>query len=90
VTRVAVTADGVDETWRAWLRHLDECTGCSAETAPCQDGEQLRQAWKAAQRICCRCQKGINPGEPYERHVHDRPTAAPFITFSHKGACHRR
>lgn len=37
--------------------------------------------------ICCRCQAGIGPGEEYERHDHDRPTAAPFITFSHAGGC---
>jgi hypothetical protein len=36
-------------------------------------------------RICCRCQLGILPGEPYEENTHDRPTGAPLILFSHKG-----
>ena len=41
-------------------------------------------------RICCRCQLGIPPGEPYDEHTHDRPSSAPLILFSHKGGICKR
>lgn len=37
-------------------------------------------------RICCRCQLGILPGEPYDEVVHDRPTGAHLTQFVHKGS----
>lgn len=36
-------------------------------------------------RICCRCQLGILPGDPYDEVVHDRPTGAHLVQFVHKG-----
>ena len=35
-------------------------------------------------RICCRCQQGILPAEPYDEIVHDRPTGAHLALFVHK------
>jgi hypothetical protein len=40
--------------------------------------------------ICCRCDRGIMPGEPYREHVHDRASGAPLVNYSHKGGCPRR
>jgi len=37
-------------------------------------------------RICCRCQQGILPAEPYDEVVHDRPTGAHLALFVHKGS----
>jgi hypothetical protein len=37
--------------------------------------------------ICVRCQQGIRPGEPYERHVHDRPSSGPRVNYSHRDRC---
>jgi hypothetical protein len=37
--------------------------------------------------ICYRCQLGIRPTESHESHVHDRATGAPYVTYSHSGAC---
>ncbi|MGW1024177.1 hypothetical protein ACWD4J_10725 [Streptomyces sp. NPDC002577] len=39
--------------------------------------------------ICCRCQQGIKPGQPFNVHVHDRGSAAPLTNYSHKGSCPR-
>ncbi|MER5184491.1 hypothetical protein ABT009_40300 [Streptomyces sp. NPDC002896] len=40
--------------------------------------------------ICCRCQKGIKPDEPYRTHVHDRPSGPPVINYSHRDGCRQR
>ncbi|MHC0432672.1 hypothetical protein ACX6XY_21195 [Streptomyces sp. O3] len=42
--------------------------------------------------FCCRCDRAIKPGEPYDRHIHDRATGVPLTTYSHRDreACARR
>lgn len=37
--------------------------------------------------ICCRCQLDVQPTDPYDSHVHDRATGAPYVTYSHSDAC---
>ncbi len=66
-----------------------ECAACS-ETTACPEGDPLKQVWKNARRICCRCQQGIKPGEPYRKHAHDRASGAPLVNYSHEGAFPRR
>jgi hypothetical protein len=34
--------------------------------------------------ICCRCDRGIRPGEKYDEHVHDRASAGPTVMYSHR------
>ncbi|MBD0838766.1 hypothetical protein [Streptomyces sp. TRM68416] len=41
-------------------------------------------------RICCRCQKGILPGEPYDTNTHDRASGPPLVLFVHKGSTCKR
>jgi hypothetical protein len=37
--------------------------------------------------ICCRCDFSILPNERPAKHVHDRPTGAPLVEFSHADGC---
>ncbi|MBA2951973.1 hypothetical protein [Streptomyces himalayensis] len=46
----APPADATQQAFEALLDHYDECPGCAYETAPCEEGERLREAVKEAQR----------------------------------------
>jgi hypothetical protein len=35
--------------------------------------------------ICCRCDQSIQPTEQAREHVHDRPSGAPLVEYSHMG-----
>lgn len=34
--------------------------------------------------ICCRCNHGIKPNEPYNKHDHDRASGPPVVTYTHR------
>ncbi len=36
--------------------------------------------------ICFRCQVVIQPGMPYDSHIHDRASGPPYTTSSHRNA----
>jgi hypothetical protein len=37
--------------------------------------------------VCCRCDQGIRPDEPAQRHDHDRPTGPMLVNYSHRDGC---
>jgi hypothetical protein len=37
--------------------------------------------------ICCRCGHVILCGEPWDENHHDRASAGPYISYSHRGPC---
>lgn len=89
-----------DQAYRALVGHYDECAGCSHggrrcgewcthSTAPCAVGASATPGLDggAVVLICCHCQVGIRPDEPYETHVHDRASGPPYVTYSHRGVC---
>ncbi len=76
----------------ALLDHGAQCEACRSTPALCPEGQHLADALRAVRRdtrvvICCRCDQAIKPGEPYERHVHDRGTGAPLVNYSHRDGC---
>ncbi|WP_156727320.1 hypothetical protein [Streptomyces apocyni] len=72
----------------ALLDHAVACPTCRAGAALCPDGQHLADALNAARTVICyRCDRPITPGEPRERHVHDRATGAPLVLYVHRAPC---